>query len=154
MSLKLQSFQVGLQAEIDKTSCYVKNEKERVTWKSRVCAYVCLTQLQIDLGLNCWLSQCPVSHPDCTLNTLGSFNRNKLCLIHLGTLEALELLCSTTQISTLQPERHFELQHFTPVSEKTVQEIISGLSSSTCSLDVIPPKMCPQQFATTTYLHV
>lgn len=47
---------------------------------------------------------------------------------------------STTPITTLQPPRHLELTHFAPVTDKTVQEIITSLSSSTCCLDVLPTR--------------
>ncbi|KAJ0026490.1 hypothetical protein NQD34_017490 [Periophthalmus magnuspinnatus] len=61
---------------------------------------------------------------------------------------------STTQI-THHPPRHLELTHFAPVADKTVQEIVTSLSSSTCCLDVLSTKfqLSSQQFAVTTRLH-
>ena len=49
-------------------------------------------------------------------------------------------IVSTTQIITLKPPKHLELTHFAPVTDKTVQEIITSLSSSTCCLDVLPTR--------------
>lgn len=45
-------------------------------------------------------------------------------------------IISTTQITTLHPPKHLN----TPVTNKTVKEVISGLSSSTCSHDELPTK--------------
>ena len=44
-------------------------------------------------------------------------------------------------MTTLQPpRRHTVMTHFTPVSNKTIEEIITSLSSSTCSLDILPTR--------------
>ena len=46
----------------------------------------------------------------------------------------------STSCATLQPARHLELRYFTPVTDKTVKEIICSLSSSTCCLDELPTR--------------
>ncbi|KAJ0064032.1 hypothetical protein NL108_016921 [Boleophthalmus pectinirostris] len=40
----------------------------------------------------------------------------------------------------MQPQRHLELNHFAPVTDKTVLEIVTSLSSSTCCLDMLPTR--------------
>ncbi|KAJ0050778.1 hypothetical protein NL108_005914 [Boleophthalmus pectinirostris] len=47
---------------------------------------------------------------------------------------------STTQITSMQPQRHLELNHFARVTDKTVLEIVTSLSSSTCCLDMLPTR--------------
>lgn len=47
---------------------------------------------------------------------------------------------SITPIPTVQPTRHLELSHFEPVSDRAVQDTITSLSSSTCSLDELPTR--------------
>uniref|UniRef100_A0A8C7XI96 Reverse transcriptase domain-containing protein n=1 Tax=Oryzias sinensis TaxID=183150 RepID=A0A8C7XI96_9TELE len=47
---------------------------------------------------------------------------------------------STTHITIQRPPTHSKLTHFVPVTDQTVQEIITRLSSSTCCLDVLPTR--------------
>ena len=49
-------------------------------------------------------------------------------------------IISNTEMTAQHPPKHLKLAHFTPVSDKTVEEIISGLSSSTCCLDELPTR--------------
>uniref|UniRef100_A0A3B3HFB5 Reverse transcriptase domain-containing protein n=1 Tax=Oryzias latipes TaxID=8090 RepID=A0A3B3HFB5_ORYLA len=47
---------------------------------------------------------------------------------------------STTHITIERPPTHSKLTHFIPVTDQTVQETITRLSSSTCCLDVLPTR--------------
>ena len=84
------------------------------------------------------LSNPPVSLP---LELISASKCNEFAIFFNDKVQGIKnAIISTTQTTTLQPARHQELTHFTPVTDKTVEEIICSLSSSTCCLDELPTR--------------
>lgn len=61
-----------------------------------------------------------------------------------------------TQMVTLKPVRHRELTQFAPVTDVTVEDVISGLSSSSCCLGELPTRFLKSVlgFITTSYTSI
>jgi len=84
------------------------------------------------------LTNPPVSLP---LELISTSKCNELAIFFNDNVQGIKnAIISTTQITTLQPARHLELTHFTPVTDKTLEEIICSLSPSTCCLDELPTR--------------
>uniref|UniRef100_A0A8C6TTC4 Reverse transcriptase domain-containing protein n=1 Tax=Neogobius melanostomus TaxID=47308 RepID=A0A8C6TTC4_9GOBI len=84
------------------------------------------------------LTNPPVSLP---LELISTSKCNEFAIFFYDKVQGIKnAIISTTQIPTLPPARHLELTHFTPVTGKTIEEVISGLSSCTCCLDELPTR--------------
>uniref|UniRef100_A0A8C6WDV8 Reverse transcriptase domain-containing protein n=1 Tax=Neogobius melanostomus TaxID=47308 RepID=A0A8C6WDV8_9GOBI len=82
------------------------------------------------------LTNPPVSLP---LELISTSKCNEFAIFFHDKVQGIKnAIISTTQIATLPPARHLELTHFTPVTDKTIEEVIS--SSCTCCLDELPTR--------------
>ena len=84
------------------------------------------------------LTNPPLSLP---LELISTSKCNEFAIFFHDKVQGIKnAIISTTKITTLQPARHLELTHFTPVTDKTIEETICSLSSSTCCLDELPTR--------------
>ena len=84
------------------------------------------------------LTNPPISLP---LKLISTSKCNEFAIFFNDKVQVIIIaIISTTQITTLQPARHLKPTHFTPVTDKTVEEIICSLSSSACCLDALPTR--------------
>ena len=74
------------------------------------------------------------------LELISTSKCNEFAVFFCNKVQTIKNSINSTAPVTLQPPKHFELTHFAPVTDKTVQEIITSLSSSTCCLDVLPTR--------------